>query len=115
MGRLRVKHHFLGIIGELEVLQSFGLDLEHSHHGDIAQSPDLVRIADGNAFHPVTQKTFDGQGTGQGIRIGINDHQNIIILLKNIPELTKPFFCRITRSSKIPASLAGFFSLYFQK
>ena len=115
MGWLGVKHHLFGVVIELEVLQFFSLDLEHFHHGNITQSPDLVRITDGNALYPIAQKTFDGHGTSQSIRISIDDHQDIIILLKNIPELPESFFCRIPGSSTIPAILTGFFSRCFQK
>ena len=96
-------------------MQSLRLYLEHIHHGDITPPPDLVRITDGNALHPVTQKAFDGHGASQGIRVSINDHQDIIILLENIPELLESVFCCIPYSSTIPAILTGFFSIYFQK
>ena len=115
MGRLRVKHYFFRIVINLDILQPFSRDFQQVDHGQVAQPSDLIGIADGDILYPVAQQTLHCHGTGEGIRVSANDHQNVVILLENFPEIMQPFFCRVAGGSAVPALPAGFMLIYFQK
>ena len=48
-------------------------------------------MRDGDIGHPTPQQPADGHGTGNGIRVGIDDNQDMVIAQKLIIE-TAQFF-----------------------
>lgn len=97
---LRVDHDLFAVIIDLDSVQPFDRDLQPFDHRDVVEAANFVGVGDDDVLDPVTEQSLDGHGTGQSVRIGIDHHKDVVILVEDIPECLKAFFRGLFRSNR---------------
>ena len=99
--RLRVEQDLLGVIADFQGMQPLDGNLQPLDHLQVIEPPDLVGVPDSDILNPVAEQPFYRHGGGQCIGVGIDDHQNIIVLAEHLPEPVQP------GNRRIPALASG--------
>ena len=76
---LRVHHHQLGEVVPLKIVDMFDVDPQQADHGDVVRAVDHVDAGDPDAGHLAPEEAFDGHGAGDGVGVGVDHHEHLVI------------------------------------